>query len=507
MARYISRVVTMAVLTALFLSVQAVGAALPAQFEQPVHDGLAWLVAQQKPVGSWGESPGQCSNDLRVEKTAFAVLKMLDRARELHESPPPAVQNGLDFIFSKVQPDGSIWDYYDYKNPDCYESIPPIVPETSAAILAITSADTPDATAPNGQTYKEIVQGAVDYLVWAQRGTDYPDDAGGWTFARDDSNFDISSLPADQVNTGHAALALVYAEKKSGIIIDTSVKDKLGIWVTNIQDDSGGATLVTGGEYPDIQYTGALLVEQFLLGRNPSQDLDVQDAISYIDTNWAGWDGGGSLEKYTLTSGLVLMDVDTLTADNVDWFDVLTSHVLQAQVPDGPGMVYWPPESYRDSILPTAWALLTLEGKVGGIVTDNPQPVLIDIKPGSCPNAFNLGEKGVLPVAVVGTVDLDVTQIDPETVKLNGVPVLKKRWAYEDVATPYPGTTLCGCHEMTGDGTRDLTLKFNHQDVAATLSSGIPLKDEPVPLALTGNLKAEFGGTPFEGSDCIWVVM
>ena len=36
----------------------------------------------------------------------------------------------------------------------------------------------------------------------------------------------------------------------------------------------------------------------------------------------------------------------------------------------------------------------------------------VDIKPGSCPNPFNTKSKGVLPVAVLGTKDLDVTTVD-----------------------------------------------------------------------------------------------
>jgi hypothetical protein len=36
----------------------------------------------------------------------------------------------------------------------------------------------------------------------------------------------------------------------------------------------------------------------------------------------------------------------------------------------------------------------------------------IDIKPGSCPNSWNRESNGVLPVAILGTEDFDVTDID-----------------------------------------------------------------------------------------------
>ena len=53
--------------------------------------------------------------------------------------------------------------------------------------------------------------------------------------------------------------------------------------------------------------------------------------------------------------------------------------------------------------------------------------VPVDIKPGGCPNPLNVGSQGVLPVAILGTSDLDVTTIKPETVTLNGVLTLSKQ--------------------------------------------------------------------------------
>lgn len=131
----------------------------------------------------------------------------------------------------------------------------------------------------------------------------------------------------------------------------------------------------------------------------------------------------------------------------------------------------------------------------------------IDIKPGSCPNPLNTKSKGVLPVAVLGTADFDVTTIDPATIRLtrdgdDGVSPL--RWSYEDVATPSEGE-LCECHDLNGDGYLDLTLKFSRQEVTDTLDLGGEL-GSTIPLLLTGNLKEEFDGTPIEGSDCVWVL-
>ena len=48
----------------------------------------------------------------------------------------------------------------------------------------------------------------------------------------------------------------------------------------------------------------------------------------------------------------------------------------------------------------------------------------IDIKPGSCPNPFNGKSKGSVPVAIVGTGEFDVTDIDITSIELAGVRAL-----------------------------------------------------------------------------------
>jgi hypothetical protein len=130
--------------------------------------------------------------------------------------------------------------------------------------------------------------------------------------------------------------------------------------------------------------------------------------------------------------------------------------------------------------------------------------VRLDIKPGSCPNPFNLKSRGVLLAAILGTEDLDVHNINPSTVFLTreeypGVSPL--RWNYEDVATPFYGPAS-ECHDLNGDGYLDLTLKFDVQELIETLE----LDEEAgntITLWLNGNLVQELGGTPIRGRDSI----
>ena len=142
-------------------------------------------------------------------------------------------------------------------------------------------------------------------------------------------------------------------------------------------------------------------------------------------------------------------------------------------------------------------------------ITSESSNVPIDIKPGSCPNPFKLKCKGcisVLPAAVLGTEEFDVTTIDPETVMITregveaGVPLT--RHSYEDVGTPFEGE-LCDCHELNGDGYMDLTLKFKIADLIDELKLYQIEARETIPLTLVGET---YDGTPIRGEDCIWII-
>ena len=134
--------------------------------------------------------------------------------------------------------------------------------------------------------------------------------------------------------------------------------------------------------------------------------------------------------------------------------------------------------------------------------------VAVDIRPGSCPNPLNCKSKGVLPVAILGTSALDVTTIDPVTVRLAGVPPL--RFDLEDVATPFTPFTgkqdcFADCYEMGPDGYLDMTLKFELQEIVAAL--GGDLQDGAcVVVELTGQLRESAGGTQIVGEDVLRIV-
>jgi hypothetical protein len=130
-------------------------------------------------------------------------------------------------------------------------------------------------------------------------------------------------------------------------------------------------------------------------------------------------------------------------------------------------------------------------------------PVAFDIKPQSCPNPLNVKPydkenkpNAVLPVAILGTADFDVADIDPATVVLEGIPPL--RWNYEDVTTPVDDTTECACTTHGADGYPDLTLKFDREAIIVAL--GEVHDGDVIPLTITGQL---YDGTPIVGTDCV----
>lgn len=132
-------------------------------------------------------------------------------------------------------------------------------------------------------------------------------------------------------------------------------------------------------------------------------------------------------------------------------------------------------------------------------VVELPTPVDIDIKPTSCPNPLNVNSGGVVSVAILGSADFDVSDVDAATVTLAGVPAL--RWNTEDAASPVANRTdPCDCTTAGADGYTDLVLKFDKKDLVAAV--GDVVNGEVIHLTLEGDLN---DGSAIEGTDCMVV--
>ena len=124
-----------------------------------------------------------------------------------------------------------------------------------------------------------------------------------------------------------------------------------------------------------------------------------------------------------------------------------------------------------------------------------------DIKPGACPNPFNVKSQGKLPAAILGTSAFNVADIDAESVRLEGS-VSPVWFGFSDVATPVDaGSDPCACNELGPDGFPDLQLKFMRQDIVDVLGD---FEDgDSVVLTVSGQL---LDGTSFSMSDCIVIL-
>ena len=145
----------------------------------------------------------------------------------------------------------------------------------------------------------------------------------------------------------------------------------------------------------------------------------------------------------------------------------------------------------------------------GTVIDTNTETMLVpvDIKPQGCPNRWNIKSEGVLPAAILGTQDFDVTTVDPASIRLQGVAPL--RYAIEDVATPYEPytgkTKASDCSAQGPDGHKDLTLKFDSRELLASLGRE-PDDGEVLTLILTASLKEAAGGTGIQGEDVVVVL-
>ncbi len=472
--------------------------ALSPEVEAAIDAGIAWFLLQQYPTGYFYSSVEA------VARTALAVTKLCDRSVELGY-PNPTVEGpyvtqinlGLNYIFTNAHsnPDGGHY-LSNNSNHSVYN--------TGIAMMAVAAARCPDcpvlvpASPLDGYTYSQVLQTTVDFMVAAQN----PD--GGWRYVD-------HSEASDNSNTGFAVLGLIAAQN-AGITIPQAVKDGLSLFIDVVQDDvTGGSIYSTAYPVPwiNVMKTGNLLFEMAFVG-DAQNAPRVLHALEYIGNHWTdignfdiystGWEGN-YLAMYCLMKGFVSLDIETIDVggSDVNWYDDFVNYTL-GYLPPAP----LPSSPWLDPYLSTLFGLLMLEK-----ITPIPPPpylkVDIDVKPESCPNPLNRTSLGVIPIAILGTEDFDVTTIDPPTVNIGGVYPL--RWSLEDVATPYDGEIedppfKMNCTTDGPDGYMDLVFHFNTPDVAALFEEN--WKKDVIIIQITGQLLDD--GLEIMGED-VMIVM
>jgi hypothetical protein len=124
----------------------------------------------------------------------------------------------------------------------------------------------------------------------------------------------------------------------------------------------------------------------------------------------------------------------------------------------------------------------------GGIMTT----VGFDIKPGSFPNAINLGSQGVLPTAILSSPNFYAYEVDPTTI-LFGDPALISNGG---TAAPPAFTNE---DDVNDDGMMDLAVFFD----VPMLVSYHAIGDSSTSAVVTGYT---FGGVGITGSDLVHTV-
>ena len=532
-------------------------AVTPEEIETSIQAGIEWLVAQQDPgTGQWQDVPRTGFVLIKLQDRAYELGKdpfETDPAEDDYYEYATNVIAGWQYLFAV---DGNSNPLYARKenisdqnhvggasgtvdDPDTrvngygiYFSGRSIY-NTGICLMALAASRAPGRVNDGGidydgdsnaDTFGEIAQDVVDWLAFAQADSGNQEGAYSYSALNNGGGGDNS-------NAGYAYLGLAAAEGFSCTVPDW-VKTELNVWIDYVQNDpgaadddggycndepDGGSGYGTPARWVNELKTGNLIFEMTFYGDDPTATR-FQNAMDYIERHWQdpnlqpGWGYNQPAPAhyqaiYCLMKGLEYSQIDLIDLDgnNVpehDWFDEFATVLLAQQQgsgswPSSPCYVWYCTQNWgtmSGEVLSTVWALLTLE-KIAP-----PPPVItvdIDIKPQSCPNPLNVNNNGLLPVAILGSAELDVTTIDVASIRLADVAPIRS--SFEDVAAPIDGEE-CECTTEGPDGYLDLTLKFGVEDIADAL--GEVVDGEVLALTLTGELS---DGMAIEGADCIRV--
>ena len=189
-----------------------------------------------------------------------------------------------------------------------------------------------------------------------------------------------------------------------------------------------------------------------------------------------------------LPAGFTSFDIESLnlTLSAGDSFAIVFSIADHSGTPFPIGLTG---DTYPDgnlySLFGGNWGSFSQDAGFRTFVEDPVQLVGIDVKPGSDPNCFNINNHGVIPVAILGSNDFYVNDINPLSLAFGGLAVRVRG----------KKGPLCSVEYANDDAYHDLVCQF--EDDAENWATGTE------EATLTGNL---YDGSAFEGTDSICIV-
>jgi len=366
-----------------------------------IENGLEYLYLTQQNDGSWngaGYLPGP---------TGFSVLAFLNhgyRAQDPGSDPTGITDSeiyaeyiyaGLKYLFMHTKeqtlssqphgdPDpGGLGGYYYGSSRQIYETgiILMTLSSTGSPTKTVTVSPTDTGTYVdlNGKTYKQVAEGIVRFLAWAQ--TDSGDDRGGWRYT--------ANSDADNSNAQWPAIGLQAAERLFGIAIPAFVKTELEYWINTIQKpilghtDDGSSGYTSNDYWNNTAKTGALLAQMEFVGDTRNR-VRVLNAMDYIENHWNDTDDERNYDElkndnyyavYSVFKGLFEISKTpgafpmNEMPGGLNWRTELDQYLVSTQESDGK----WPTGPWFDRELSTAGSVLSLMRTVVGhpFVTTN----------------------------------------------------------------------------------------------------------------------------------------
>jgi hypothetical protein len=368
----------------------AAQAATEAAKQAAINKGLEYLASTQLINGNWSYSGYDPS------ATGAAVLSFLEKGYKPGDDVVfgtthygDVVGDGLNYLLSTAStftigndpyppavpppPGGS--GYYNGKtgiywaSEDTYQT--GLVLSALAKVPDVNAVGTTSGPLAN-LTYKQIIQGTVDYFAWGQNGSNTGSYQGSWGYG---ANY----YSGDNSTSQWPVIGALFAQQ-AGVATPQFVKDELKPWIAYIQNPNGGSGYNGPNVLVNEAKTGGLLLEMVLAGKdvngNPfdpnAAGNPEKKALDYLNINWqttanSTWDGnfGQPYAMWSIYKGLQstigLNDTTHITnlgscgtldpGVQCNWYQNYNESLVSTQNPGGS----WNGYAYWTGPLATAW--------------------------------------------------------------------------------------------------------------------------------------------------------